>query len=172
MPAYGSAHSGNSPPKYSVSALFIQTSFGRTSRCEYPKSNVQSATFAPTPVIFISSFLAVSLSEVAISSVFIVPSVTFFAASIMYRARKPLLSGARSSGVRHASFWGAGNAKPPSTGSPNCSHSLPIMPFIRGILLFCDIIKEQSVSHLSCLKILIPLFLWAAALRYLIRIHR
>ena len=33
--------------------------------------------------------------------------------------------------------------------SPNSAHSLSIMPFIRGILLFCETIKENNASVLS-----------------------
>ena len=42
---------------------------------------------------------------------------------------------------------GAKRNIPLSSSSPKLSQSLFIIPFIRGILLFCEIINEQSASH-------------------------
>ena len=49
-----------------------------------------------------------------------------------------------------------GNAYPPPAGVPKLSHSRPIIPEIRGILLFWLIIKLMSVSNGSCRRMRIP----------------
>ena len=74
----------------------------------------------------------------------------------MYLALNPERRGAKSSTVRSASFSAVGKVKPPSILSPKFSHKRSIIPLILGILLFCEIIKEQSASHGSCFKSLIP----------------
>ena len=48
---------------------------------------------------------------------------------------------------------------------PNPLHRRSIMPLMRGMLLFCEIINENSVSSLSCFNILMPLPYCAASLK-------
>ena len=58
--------------------------------------------------------------------------------------------------LRPESGRAVGNAYPPPAGVPKLSHSRPIIPEIRGILLFWLIIKLMSVSNGSCRRMRIP----------------
>ena len=98
-------------------------------------------------------------------------SETFFAASIMYLALKPQRKTAKSSGVSTEIVLGEGKLKPPLICWPKFSHKRSIMPLIRGILLFCEIIKEHKASHGSCLKMRIPLECSAAVFKVSVLIN-
>ena len=86
------------------------------------------------------------------------PFATFCAASIIYLARKPARSGDKSSTVSFESVSAFGKDFLPLSPSPNSSQRRSIMPFILGILLFCEMINEQSVSQGSWCKMRIPLY--------------
>ena len=77
------------------------------------------------------------------------PFATFCAASIIYFALNPARNGAKSSTVSFDNFSADGKVFLPVSPSPKVSQSLSIIPLIRGILLFWDMIKEQRASHES-----------------------
>lgn len=137
IPRTPSIHSGRPFGYSSPTTRRTQTSIGNASTRPKPNNNVHSATFAPTPFIF-KRLSRTSSSEALLSAErFTSPPATLRAASIIYLFLKPALSGARSSGSREASFSADGNEyPPPGSLSPKFSQSLPIIPFIRGILLF------------------------------------
>ena len=137
-------------------ARFIHTSIGNASKRCNPYKAAHSATFGPTPCIVINCWRTSSSGIVFIASNIIIPWATFCAAFNIYFARNPLRSGAKSSTVQFARTSGAGNAKPPGIFSPKCSHKRDTIPLIRGMLLFCEIIKQHSASQGSCCKIRIP----------------
>ena len=148
MPSLPFVQAGRPSGYISAIMRFTHTSSGNASYFPNPYRSVHSATFLPTPFIFCSSCLPNSMGEAAILSKSISPDETLFAASIMYFALKPARSEAKSSGALPDSTSGEGKVNIPLSSSlPKHSQSLFIIPFIRGILLFCEIINEQSASH-------------------------
>ena len=65
----------------------------------------------------------------------------------MYFALNPARNGAKSSTVSFESFSADGNDFFPVSPLPKVSQSHSIIPLIRGMLLFCEIINEQSASQ-------------------------
>ena len=139
-------------------ARFIHTSRGKHWVLWNPYSSAHSATFGPTPKIFCSSCRPSSTGEAATFSKSTSPETTFLAASSKYLARNPARSGARSSRVQAARRSGAGKAAHPvpGMGSPSWTHSRSMIPLIRGMWMFWEMMKEHKASQGSWRKMRMP----------------
>ena len=92
-----------------VKARFIQTSTGKASVLCIPYRRVHSATFGPTPNIFMSSARASLSGMELISERFISESATFLAASSMYLSLNPHFKTDKSSTLSLAISSAFGN---------------------------------------------------------------
>ncbi len=138
---------GKSSGKSSAVTRFIQTSLGKESMRSREKSSTQSATFLPTPLILHSSSSASSKGKVGPHGKRNLAACHLFAASIRYFTRNPARRGAKSSADMAATVCTSGKVYSPSErGFPYPSQKRLIMPFMRGMLLFWEMMKEQSVS--------------------------
>ena len=119
--------------KYLSSARFIHTSMGNAWVLPKPKSKAQDATFKPTPLILhISETHSSKESHSKRCFSDTSPPVICLHASIMYLARKPVLSAKIAASPASARAAGVGNAP----FSPKLSHSAAMIFLILGMLLF------------------------------------